>query len=128
MARRREQLGPVNPLAQEEYAEAVAHVEELEAQRGDLETALRELQTLIADTDKQIRTTFEQTFSATASAFEELAAQLFPGGSGRLRAPGAGPAVAEGRDDDPPGAVLGGQQGRDGRRRSGDGDAEARTR
>jgi chromosome segregation protein len=85
IARRREQLGPVNPLAQEEYAEAVAHVEELEAQRADLETALRELEKLIADTDKQIRTTFEQTFAATAGAFEELAAQLFPGGEGRLR-------------------------------------------
>ena len=29
--RRREQLGPVNPLAQDEYSEAVAHVEEMEA-------------------------------------------------------------------------------------------------
>ncbi len=85
VARRREQLGPVNPLAQEEYAEAVAHVEELEAQRADLETALRELEKLIADTDKQIRTTFEQTFAATAGAFEELAGQLFPGGNGQLR-------------------------------------------
>ncbi len=44
LTRRREQLGPVNPLAQEEYAEALAHVEELESQRTDLETALRELQ------------------------------------------------------------------------------------
>jgi chromosome segregation protein len=85
LARRREQLGPVNPLAEEEYAEALAHVEELEAQRADLETALRELEKLIADTDKQIRTTFEETFAATARGFEELAAQLFPGGSGRLR-------------------------------------------
>src|SRR5205823_5635918 len=32
LARRREQLGPVNPLAQEEYTEAVAHVEELVGQ------------------------------------------------------------------------------------------------
>ena len=30
LTRRREQLGPVNPLAQDEYAEALAHVEELE--------------------------------------------------------------------------------------------------
>ena len=43
LARRREQLGPVNPLAQQEYAEALEHVEELEHQRADLETALREL-------------------------------------------------------------------------------------
>jgi chromosome segregation protein len=85
LQRRREQLGPVNPLAQEEYVDALAHVEELETQRGDLETALRELEKLIADTDRQIRSTFEQTFAAAAAGFEELAAQLFPGGSGRLR-------------------------------------------
>ncbi len=85
LARRREQLGPVNPLAQEEYQDAVEHVEELERQRGDLEAALRELQKLIADTDKQIRETFEQTFTAAASNFEELAAHLFPGGKGRLQ-------------------------------------------
>ena len=43
LVRRREQLGPVNPLAGQEYAEAIAHVEELEERRTDLETALREL-------------------------------------------------------------------------------------
>ncbi len=85
LARRREQLGPVNPLAQQEYAEAVEHVEELERQRTDLETALRELEKLISDTDRQIRETFEQTFAAAARNFEEVAAQLFPGGRGRLR-------------------------------------------
>jgi chromosome segregation protein len=85
LARRREQLGPVNPLAQEEYAEALRHVEELEGQREDLETALRELEKLIADTDRQIRETFERTFDAAARNFEELVGQLFPGGRGRLR-------------------------------------------
>ncbi len=85
LARRREQLGPVNPLAQQEYAEALEHVEELETQRSDLETALRELEKLIADTDRQIRTTFERTFAATARGFEELVAHLFPGGTGALR-------------------------------------------
>jgi chromosome segregation protein len=84
LARRREQLGPVNPLAQDEYAEALAHVEELETQRNDLETALRELEGLIKDTDRQIRETFEQTFEAAAANFEELAGRVFPGGSGRL--------------------------------------------
>jgi chromosome segregation protein len=85
LAKRREQIGPVNPLAQDEYAEAVAHVEELEAQRTDLETALRELEGLIRDTDRQIRETFEQTFESAAEHFEELAARVFPGGHGRLR-------------------------------------------
>ena len=85
LARRREQLGPVNPLAKDEYDEALAHVTELETQRNDLETALRELRTLIRDTDRQINETFEETFNAAARNFEELAAQLFPGGRGRLR-------------------------------------------
>ncbi|MEA2223510.1 MAG: chromosome segregation protein, partial [Solirubrobacteraceae bacterium] len=85
LRRRREQLGPVNPLAKDEYDEALAHVTELERQRGDLETALRELRTLIRDTDRQIHETFDETFQAAARNFEELAAQLFPGGRGRLR-------------------------------------------
>jgi len=83
LTRRREQLGPVNPLAQEEYAEALAHVEELESRRADLETALRELRTVIRDTDRQIAETFEQTFAAAAHNFEELVGDVFPGGSGR---------------------------------------------
>ncbi len=85
LQRRREQLGPVNPLAQEEYAEALAHVEELEGRRADLENALRELRTVIRDTDRQIHETFQATFEAAARNFEELARDVFPGGSGRLR-------------------------------------------
>jgi chromosome segregation protein len=98
--RRREQLGPVNPLAKEEYAEALAHVEELEGQRTDLETALRELRGVIRETDRQIQETFEQTFQAAARNFEELVGDVFPGGSGRLRLV---------KDEQPQRAVLGGQ-------------------
>jgi chromosome segregation protein len=100
LTRRREQLGPVNPLAQEEYAEALAHVEELERQRTDLETALRELRSVIRETDRQIQETFEETFTAAARNFEELVGDVFPGGSGRLRL------VSEAQA---PRAVLGGQ-------------------
>jgi chromosome segregation protein len=100
LGRRREQLGPVNPLAQEEYREAVTHVEELEAQRVDLETALRELRSVIRETDRQIEETFEQTFAAAARNFEELVGDVFPGGSGRLRL------ISE---EHAPRAVLGGQ-------------------
>jgi len=85
LTRRREQLGAVNPLAAREYEEAVAHVEELEGQRGDLEGALAELQGLIRDTDRRIRDSFEETFEAAAKNFEEVVAHLFPGGRGRLR-------------------------------------------
>ncbi|HEY1521450.1 MAG TPA: AAA family ATPase [Solirubrobacteraceae bacterium] len=100
LARRREQIGPVNPLAEQEYAEAIAHVEELEHQRTDLETALRELEKLISDTDREIRETFERTFAAAAENFEQVASQLFPGGHGRLRLV---------NERDRPARVLGGQ-------------------
>ncbi|HTA15621.1 MAG TPA: AAA family ATPase, partial [Solirubrobacteraceae bacterium] len=100
LARRREQLGPVNPLAQEEYAEAIAHVEELEERRTDLETALRELRAVIRETDRQIHETFNETFNAAARNFEELVGDVFPGGSGRLRLV---------KDEQTQRAVLGGQ-------------------
>jgi chromosome segregation protein len=100
LARRREQLGPVNPLAGQEYAQAVEHVEDLERQREDLETALRELEKLIRDTDREIREAFEQTFAAAATNFEDLVQRLFPGGRGRLRL------VSE---RDAPARVLGGE-------------------
>jgi chromosome segregation protein len=99
LGRRRDQLGPVNPLAQREYAEAVAHVEELERQREDLESALRELRGLIRDTDRRIREAFEETFTAAARNFEEVVEQLFPGGRGRLRLV---------REDSGPRPLLGG--------------------
>ncbi|HEX2129281.1 MAG TPA: AAA family ATPase, partial [Solirubrobacterales bacterium] len=85
VARRREQLGPVNPLAEAEYREALAHVEDLETQRNDLETALSELGSLIRETDRKIHAAFEETFEATQRNFEELVEHLFPGGRGRLR-------------------------------------------
>src|SRR5215207_8818408 len=85
LRRRREQLGPVNPLAKHEYDDAVAHVEELETQRADLESALAELEGLIKETDRRIREAFEQTFEAAARNFEDVVEHLFPGGRGRLR-------------------------------------------
>jgi chromosome segregation ATPase len=85
LARRREALGPVNPLAEQEYAEALEHVNELEEQRRDLESALAELGGLISDTDRKIRTAFEETLEATQRNFGELIEHLFPGGRGRLR-------------------------------------------
>jgi chromosome segregation ATPase len=85
LARRREQLGPVNPLAEREYEEALAHVNELEEQRADLEGALAELQRLIRETDRRIEEAFEDTFASAQENFSDLVEHLFPGGRGRLR-------------------------------------------
>ncbi|HEY7933722.1 MAG TPA: AAA family ATPase [Solirubrobacteraceae bacterium] len=113
LTRRREQLGPVNPLAQEEYAQALEHVEELERRRTDLETALRELRTLIRDTDRQIEETFNETFQLAASNFSQLVGDVFPGGTGTLR-------LVDDHQTQRP--VLGGQQVD---RAAGDSDPEA---
>ncbi len=105
LERRRERLGPVNPLAEREYEEALAHVEELEVQRTDLEGALGELRGLIRETDRKIRESFEETFEAAARNFEEVIGRLFPAGSGRLRrvsAPRPKPVLGGVEGDEPP--------------------------
>ena len=116
LARRREQLGPVNPLAKQEYDEAVAHVDELETQRADLESALAELEGLIKETDRRIREAFEETFDAAARNFEDVVQHLFPGGRGALRlvheemgprpvVGGEQPEPVEGEDEEPEAGV-----------------------
>jgi chromosome segregation protein len=85
LERSREQIGPVNPLAEREYTEARDHVSELAEQRKDLEKAIGELRALIRRTDREIAAAFEETFEAAARGFEEMVAELFPGGKGRLR-------------------------------------------
>jgi len=85
LERRRAQIGPVNPLAEQEYEEAREHVEAVQAQREDTERGMHELEALIRDIDREIERAFEQTFEATAKNFEEMVGHLFPGGRGRLR-------------------------------------------
>ncbi|HEX7058378.1 MAG TPA: AAA family ATPase [Solirubrobacterales bacterium] len=85
LERRRAQIGPVNPLAEQEYEEAREHVESLQAQREDTERGMRELETLIRDIDREIERAFEETFEATAKNFGEMVEHLFPGGRGALR-------------------------------------------
>jgi chromosome segregation protein len=99
--RNREQIGPVNPLAEREYAEAREHVTELAEQRKDLEKAIAELRALIRRIDREIAAAFEETFEATARGFEEMVAELFPGGKGRLRRVDVGPRPFAGQAPEP---------------------------
>jgi chromosome segregation protein len=98
LERRRAQIGPVNPLAEQEYDEAREHVEALQLQREDIERSMRELESLIRDIDEEIERAFEETFEATAKNFEEMVEHLFPGGKGRLRRVSLRPV----RDDERP--------------------------
>ncbi len=82
---RRETLGKVNPLAQEEYEDEKERLEELSTQRKDLEESLAEVAKLRDELADTVQRRFAETFDAVASNFEEVAATLFPGGEGRLR-------------------------------------------
>jgi chromosome segregation ATPase len=111
LERRRAQIGPVNPLAEQEYEEAREHVESLQAQREDTERGMRELEALIRDIDREIERAFEQTFEATAKNFEEMVEHLFPGGRGRLRRVSLGPVRdAEEASEEPAGEVAEGDE------------------
>jgi len=83
--RRREALGQVNPLAQQEYDEEKERLTELSTQRADLEASLEELEKLRDDLARTVEERFAETFAAVQENFAEVASTLFPGGEGRLR-------------------------------------------
>jgi chromosome segregation protein len=85
LERRRESLGAVNPLAQEEYEQEKQRGDDLTTQCDDLERSLKELRTLIRDLTRTIDQRFEATFHAVAKNFSDVIETLFPGGRGRLR-------------------------------------------
>ena len=85
LERRRETLGQVNPLAKEEYDAEKVRLEELAAQRADLEQSLDELEKLRTELTETVERRFAETFGAVQQNFAEVAATLFPGGEGRLR-------------------------------------------
>jgi len=85
LERRREQLGQVNPLAQEEYEAEKERLEELSTQRADLELSLDELEKLRRELTETVEQRFEETFAAVERHFHDVAGALFPGGEGRLK-------------------------------------------
>jgi chromosome segregation protein len=101
--KRRAAVGPVNPLAKEEHAREKARLEELEAQRADVERAAAELEQLRAELDETVERRFEETFAAVRDGFADVAATLFPGGEGRLRLTEQEPGEEDGS---PPGVEI----------------------
>ncbi len=85
LLRRRAQLGEVNPLAKEEYAAEKERLDELTAQRSDLERSLQELEQLKRELTETVERRFAETFAGVEKHFHEVVATLFPGGEGRLR-------------------------------------------
>ncbi|CAN5274123.1 chromosome segregation protein SMC [soil metagenome] len=84
LRRRFHELGASNPFAVQEYAEVRARLEELEAQRNDLDTAIHATRELIAGLSSLITDQFRQTFTALEGAFARRFEQLFDGGEAQL--------------------------------------------
>lgn len=77
-------LGPVNPLAVEEYDAASERHTFLSQQLEDVKDARKELHRVIRTVDQEIVAQFESAFTDVAKHFEDLFTTLFPGGAGSL--------------------------------------------
>jgi chromosome segregation protein len=78
-------LGPINPLAVEEFAALQERHEFLQAQLEDIRATRRELRKVIQAVDEEIVSVFASAYADVATNFETLFSGLFPGGTGRLR-------------------------------------------
>ena len=77
-------MGPINPLALEEFTALQERHTFLEAQLEDVRNSRRELQRVIRSVDAEIQSVFAAAFADVSDSFTSLFAMLFPGGSGRL--------------------------------------------
>ena len=78
-------LGPINPLALEEFNELNQRHQFLEEQLEDVRSTRRDLNRVIAAIDGEIQTVFASAFADVSANFTQLFASLFPGGSGALK-------------------------------------------
>jgi len=78
-------LGPINPLALEEFNELQTRHTFLEEQLDDVRSTRRELSRVIAAVDAEIQNVFAAAFADVAANFTELFGLLFPGGQGNLK-------------------------------------------
>jgi chromosome segregation protein len=77
-------MGPINPLALEEFEQLQERHGFLQGQLEDVQESRRELRKVIKAVDDEIRDVFTAAYADVAANFESLFATLFPGGTGRL--------------------------------------------
>ncbi len=78
-------MGPINPLALEEFEALQERHEFLEKQLEDVKESRRELAKVIRAIDGEIINVFAAAFADVATNFTALFSTLFPGGEGRLK-------------------------------------------
>ncbi len=77
-------MGPINPLALQEFTELQERHTFLEAQLEDVRNTRRELTRVISAIDQEIQQVFAAAFADVSENFTNLFGMLFPGGTGRL--------------------------------------------
>ena len=77
-------MGPINPLALEEFNELQERHRFLEEQLEDVRNTRRDLMRVIKAVDLEIQTVFAAAFADVSSHFAQLFSTLFPGGTGKL--------------------------------------------
>ncbi len=77
-------MGPINPLALEEFNELQARHKFLEEQLDDVRNTRRDLLRVIKAVDLEIQTVFSAAFADVSNHFTQLFSMLFPGGVGSL--------------------------------------------
>ncbi len=78
-------MGPVNPLALEEYEALSERYEFTQGQIDDIRQSRRELRKVIRKIDEEIVSVFSAAYADVADNFSLLFGTLFPGGEGKLR-------------------------------------------
>lgn len=78
-------MGPINPLALQEFEALQERHEFLEKQLEDVKESRRELAKVIRAIDGEIVNVFAAAFADVATNFTALFSTLFPGGEGRLK-------------------------------------------
>ena len=77
-------MGPINPLALEEFETLSQRNTFLEEQLEDVKNSRRELVKVIKQVDLEIQQMFASAYADVRDNFAKLFAMLFPGGNGRL--------------------------------------------
>lgn len=78
-------MGPINPLALQEFEQLQERHEFLQAQLDDVRGTRRDLAKVIKSIDEEIVNVFASAFADVSHNFEHLFEMLFPGGVGRIR-------------------------------------------
>ncbi len=78
-------MGPINPLALQEFEALQERHEFLGGQLDDIRSTRRELNKVIKAIDEEIVTVFASAYADVAENFTVLFDRLFPGGKGSLR-------------------------------------------